>query len=235
MLVLGIVGFYLFDSAMLLYVNELVFVEKNGKWGFGRPESGWQMLGKNLYVPNPLTPDYPLFRACWVVASASNEHQEDIESLRQFLNELNPLRYLTFSLFVLLLIGMPIVLLGFGTGIALLLLLGVIYCTISVMLAQIYRQREKLGLSGKTFAKLAFDSLACAPFALNLVRKVTLRHSLAGDPICFAHQALDADVFARLVQALCHRVDEEIEFEDEASPRYGALKDFRNRIASMAS
>ncbi len=46
MLVLGIVGFYLFDSAMLLYVNELVFVEKNGKWVFGRPEWGWQMLGK---------------------------------------------------------------------------------------------------------------------------------------------------------------------------------------------
>jgi hypothetical protein len=214
MLILGIVVFYLFDSAMLLYVNELVFVEKNGKWVFGLPESGWKMLGKNLYVPNPLTPDYPLFRACWVVSSPPNEHQEDIETLRQFLNELNPLRYMTFSLFVLLLIGLPIVLLGFGTGLALLLLLGVIYCAISVMLAQIYRQREKLGLSGKTFAKLAFDSLACAPFALNLVRKITLRRSLVGDPICFAHQVLDADAFAQLVQALCHRVDEEIEFED---------------------
>lgn len=234
MLVLGIVGFYLFDSAMLVYVNELVFVEKKGKWVLGRPESGWQMLGKNLYVPNPLTPDYPLFRAYWVVSSASNEHQDDIETLRQFLNELNSLRYMTFSLFMLLLVGLPIVLLGFGTGLALLLLLGVIYCTISVMLAQIYRQRKKLGLSGKTFAKLAFDSLACVPFALNLVRKITLRRSLVGDPICFAHQVLDADAFARLVQALCQRVDEEIEFEDEASPRHGALKDFKNRIASMA-
>jgi hypothetical protein len=235
MLVLGIVGFYLFDSAMLLYVNELVIVEKNGKWVFGRPESGWQMLGKNLYVPNPLTPDYPLFRACWVVSPATNEHQEDIEILQQYLSELNPLRYMTFSLFVLLLIALPVVLLGFGTGLALLLLLGVIYCTISVMLAMIYRQREKLGLSGKVFAKLAFDSFACAPFALNLVRKITLRRSLVGDPIYFAHQVLNADAFAQLVQALCHRVDEEIEFEDEASPRYGALKDLRNRIASMAS
>lgn len=190
---------------------------------------------KNLYVPNPLTPDHPLFRACWVVSSAADEHQEDIEKLQQFLNELNPLRYMTFSLFVLLLIGLPVVLLKFGTGLALLLLLGVIYCTISVMLALIYRQRDKLGLSRKTFAKLAFDSFACAPFALNLVRKITLNRSLVGDPICFAHQVLDADAFAQLVQALCHRVDEEIEFEDEASPRCGALKDFRNRIASMAS
>ena len=143
MLVLGIVGFYLFDSAMLLYVNELVFVEKNGKWGVGRPESEWQMLGKSLYVPNPLTPDYPLFRACWVVASASNEHQEDIETLRQFINDLNPLRYMTFSLFVLLLIGLPMVLLGFGTGLALLLLLGVIYCTISIMLGKVCITRSE--------------------------------------------------------------------------------------------
>ena len=232
---MGIVGFYLFDSAMLLYVNELVFVEKSGKWAFGRPESGWRMLGKNLYVPNPLTPNYPLFRVCWMVSSAINEHQEDIEKLQHFLNEISPLRYMTFSLFVLLLIELPIVLLAFGTGLALLLSLGVIYCTISAMLILVYRQREKLGLSGKTFAKLAFDSFACAPFALNLVRKITLHRSLTGDPIFFAHQVLDTDSFAQLVQALCHRVDEEIEFEDEASPRHEALKDFRNRIARLAS
>ena len=59
-------------------------------------------------------------------------------------------------------------------------------------------------------AMLAFDSLACAPFALNLVRKITLNRSLVGDPIFFAHQVLDADAFAQLVQALCHRVEENI-------------------------
>lgn len=235
MLVLGIVGFYLFDSAMLLYVNELVFVEKNGKWMFSHPETGWQMLGKYLYIPSPLTPDCPLFRSYWVVSSAPNEHQEDIKTLRQFLNELHPLRYMTFILFVLLLIWLPIVLWWFGTGLELLLLLGVIYCTIFVMLAHTYRHRDKLGLSGKAFVKLAFDSIACAPFALNLVRKITLRRSLAGDTISFAHQVLDADAFVQLVQALCHQVDEDIEFEDKESPRYIALKDFRNRIASMAS
>lgn len=150
LLVLGVVGFYLFDSAMLLYVNELVFAEKHGKWVLGRLESGWQMLGKNLYLPNPLTPENPLFRTCWVVASASNERQEDLEALRPFLNVLNPLRYMTYGLFVSLLIGLPIVLLGFGTGLGLLLLLGVVYFTISVMLGETYRQREALGLSGKT-------------------------------------------------------------------------------------
>lgn len=235
LLVLGVAGFYLFDSAMLLYVNELIFAEKKGKWVFGRPDSGWQMLGKNLYFPNPLTPDNPLFRACWVAASVSNECQEDLEALRQFLSALNPLRYMTYSLFVLLLIGLPIVLFEFGTGLGFLLLLGVVYFTILVMLIQIYRQREELGLSGRAFTKLAFDSLACAPFAINLLRKITLRRSLAGDPIFFAHQVLDADAFAKLIHALCQRLDEEIEFEDESSLRCSALKGYRNRITSMLS
>lgn len=233
-LTLGALGFYLFDSATLLYVNELVFVEKNGKWGFACPESGWQISGKALYIPNPLTPNHPLFRAYWTTSSATNEHPEDIEALQKFLNALNPLRYMTLILFLLLPIGLPVVLLWFGTGLTLLILLGFIYCTIFTMLGHIFLQREKLRLSKRAFARLAFDSFACAPFALNLMRKITLRSSLVGNPISFARQLLDTGAFSQLIRALCHCVDEEIEFEDEASPRYAALKDFRNRIGSMA-
>lgn len=234
MLALGVVGFYLFDSAMLLYANELVYAETNGKWVFAYPESRWQMLGKNLYLPNPLTPDSPLFRVCWFV-SGSSELQEDQDALQHFIRTLNPLRHMTLGLLVLLLAGLPLVLFFFGTGAGLLILLGAVYFTISAMLIQTYRQREELGLPGKTFAKLAFDSLACAPFALNLVRKLTLRRSLVEDPISFAHQVFDDATFARLVSVLCNRVDEELEFEDEASSQYIALKDYRNRITSMAS
>ena len=234
LLVLGVVGFYLFDSAMLLYFNELVFAETNGKWGFSYPESRWQILGKNTYLPNPLRPDHTLFRVCWSVSEAG-ERQEDQQALRHFLASLYPLKVMTLGLYALLLIGLPIMLLGFGRGFGLLLLIAVVYLTIAVMLIQIFRQREELGLPGKAFAKLAFDSLACAPFALNLVRKITLRRSLRGNPIFFAHEFFDAATFARLVHALCQRVDEEIEIEDEASSRYCALKDYRNRIASMVS
>ena len=114
----------------------------------------------------------------------------------------NPLRYMTFVLLVLLFIGLPVVLFGFGTGLGFLLLLGVVYFNISVMLSQTYRQCEELGLPGRAFAKLAFDSLACASFALNLVRKITLRRSLVGDPISFAQRVFDAATFARLIDRL---------------------------------
>lgn len=234
LLVLGAIGFYLFDSAMLLYANELVFAETNGRWIFACPGSRWRLLGKNPYLPNPLTPDDPLFRVCWSVSEPS-KRQEDQDALRHFIRALTPLRYMVFVLLMLLLIGLPLVLYRFGTGLGLFLLLGVIYLTITVMLIQTYRRREVLGLSGKVFAGLAFDSLACAPFALNMVRKITLRRSLVGDPISFAHKIFDADTFARLVNALCNRVDEELELEDEESSRCSELEAYRNRITGMVS
>jgi hypothetical protein len=234
MLVLGVVGFYMFDSAMLLYSNELAYVQINGRWSFVYPESRRQILGKNPYIPNLLSPDSPLFRVCWSVSMSSEQH-EGHEALQRFLGALNLLRHFTIVLFALLIVGLPIVLFGFGTGFGFLMLLGFVYITISGMLIQTYRQREELGLSIKAFAKLAFDSLVCAPFALNLVRKITVRRPLAGDPIKLAHQIFDDATFSRLVGVLCNRVDEELEFEDKESPRYEALKDYKNQLTSMAS
>lgn len=233
LLVLGTIGLYLFDSAMLLYTNELVFAETNGRWIFACPGSHWQLLGKNPYLPNPLTPDDLLFRVYWS-ASEPSEHRESQDVLQHFIRALTPLRYMVSVLLMLLLIGLPLVLFRFGTGLELLILLGAIYLIITVILVQTYRRREVLGLSGKAFAGLAFDSLACAPFALNIVRKITLQHSLVGDPISFAHKTFDADTFAKLVNSLCNRVDEEMELEDEESSRHSELEAYRKWITSMA-
>jgi hypothetical protein len=144
MLVLGVVGFYIFDSAMLLYSNELAYVQMKGRWSFVYPESHWQIFGKNPYIPNPLSPDSPLFRVYWTV-SRSSEQQEDHEALQRFLGALNPLRHFTILLFALLIVGLPIVLSRFGTGLGFLILLGFVYITISGMLIQTYRQREADG------------------------------------------------------------------------------------------
>jgi hypothetical protein len=232
LLVLGVIGFYLFDSAMLLYFNELVYVRKNNRWAFVCPESRWQILGRTLYIPNPLTVEFPLFRVSWTVFE-SNDSQDNREELQRFLDALDPLKYITTTLFLLLLCGLPLVVFHFGAGLGLLILFGVIYFTIIWMLILSYRQREQLGLSGMSLAKLAFDSLACAPFALNLVRKIALRHSLSGDPISFAHQNFDRAMFARLVDGICKRVDEELEITDEEGTQHVALTAYRNRILSM--
>lgn len=233
-LVLGIIGFYLFDSAMLLFSNELIFIEKKGKWIFACPESRWQLMRKIPYLPNPLTPGKALFRVSWLL-SKTDEQQESREALKRFLNAFNPLRLMTSALFILLMIGIPIVLFIFGTGLGFLLLIGLIYLIIVIMLTLIYRQKETFGVSGNVIAKLAFDSLACPPFALNLIRKITLRYAFAGDPICFYREVSDPNHFAQLIHSLCQRIDEMIDFEDEASPRYSALQSYKKNIAGMVS
>ena len=133
MLVLGVIGFYMLDSLMLLYVNELIYVQANtkGQWFFICPKLRWQILGKVPCIPNPLTPSSPLFRVSWPVSSPS-ELQEDSESLQRFLNTLNPLRYFTILLFFLLVVGLPFVLFSFGGGFELLILIGLIYINISI-------------------------------------------------------------------------------------------------------
>lgn len=231
---MGVVGFYLFDSMMLLYVNELVFSETNGKWTFSFPKPHWQMLKKYLYLPNPFTPDRPLFRVFWSV-SVVDGYLQDQEALRHFLYAVKRLRYLTYSLLALQFVGLPVVLFSLGANLGLLVLFGAIYINIAALSIQIYPQREQLGLSGKMLAKLAFDSLVCPPLALNILRKISLQYRFVGDPVGFAHQSFDTETFNQLIKSLCQQVDKAMQFEDEGSPKYANLKNYRNRIMDMQS
>jgi hypothetical protein len=232
MLVLGVTGFYLYDSAMMLYSNELVFTAGK-QWHFASAESHWQLLGKNLYLPNPLTPGRALFRVCWFITDSSKP-QQDLHVLSNFLDSLRPLRGMTYGLFALMFIGLPVMIFGFGSGLELLIIVAATYLTIVAMLLYVLIQRTALRLSKKAISKLAFESLACAPFALNLLRKISLQHSLAGDPIVFAQKNFDADTFKHLTQVITQRIDTEIVCEDDSTPRYTSLLSYRSKILGMA-
>lgn len=235
LLALGVVGFYLLDSAMLLYANELVYLHARQRWSFIATTSHWQILGRYLYLPNLLTPEKALFRVCWSAAAPNTRDDEDDGALQRLLSTVDSLRYLVHLLWVLLIIGLPLTLIMTGTGIAFLLILGLVYGTIVALLVQVYRKRAALGLSARSFSKLAFDSLACAPLALNLVRKITLLHPLTNDPIRFAKHRFDDPAFSRLVETLSQWITNELEFEDEASPRYRNLNGIKQSLTRMMS
>ncbi|POZ50422.1 hypothetical protein [Methylovulum psychrotolerans] len=230
LLFLGVVGFYLSDSIMLLYANEWVFSQTHGKWAFALPQTNWQLLRKHLYWPNPFTPARPLFRVFW---SAADSRPHDPVAFRHFLSALKRLRYPLYSLLVLQLVGLPAVLFGLGANLGLLILFGAVYLNIAVLSVQVYRYRAALGLSKKGVAKLAFDSLACPPLALNLLRKISLQSCFIGDPVAFAHQSFDPITFEQLRKSLCQQVDKAMRFEDEASPKYAQLQAYHNRIMEM--
>jgi hypothetical protein len=178
---LGAIAFYLYDGAQLLWHNELLFVRAGGRWrAEGPSDISW--LGRRLYLPNPLLPQRPGFKVHW---SLSDTRAAAAPVPAEFLQALRPIGFTTVVLCGLLLL-LPLISWTLGAGLMMLLLFAVYYGLIILALAFMIARRKALQLTGSACASLAFDALACAPFAINLVRKIALRRGMEGEPVAFA-------------------------------------------------
>lgn len=234
LLVLGILSFYLYDSAILLYVDELVIAKPFAKWSFAIPSLNWRLAGKVLYLPNPLTPSTPLFRVTWST-DARPVTPHAVKELEALITSLRLLRRLVLFLLSLMLGALPVILLELGTGTWFLLTLALIYISIASMLIVVYVQHERLGLARRDLLSLVFESITCPPFALNMVRRISLRHAVRFSPIEFAHRYFEKQSFSSLVASLQTRLDAELELEDKGSHRSNELETYRARLAQLAS
>jgi hypothetical protein len=230
LLVGGVAAFYLFDSAMLLYADEVIFTESCGSWSWSAG-SAWQLLRRNPYLPNPLSPDSLLFRASWSL-SPPTQPESHRDSLRMIADALAPLRRAVVVLLVLLLVGLPVYL-YIGLDNLLFLLALAIYLAALVVAILLFQRRRLFGLSNRECAELALGSLACPPLAINLVRKITLRTQVTKDPLAFAQERLDAESFARFLRAARKWIDEELEWEAAGSARQAELGRYRARIEAL--
>ncbi len=229
---MGIFGFYLFDSAMLLYANELVFAQSGRGWAFTYPDSNWRLLRKNLYLPNPFTPQVALFRVYWIDSDRDFENKS-FKALGNITHHLKPIRIWILMLFTLEIVAFPVVLFSMGNGTILLLILIAVYFVICVALALTFNRRVELGLSIRRFTGLAFESLMCAPNALNLIRKISLNSSPDGDPILFAREVFERDAFSSLIETVCLRIDEKQIAVGLESSAHSSLENYRNRLRAM--
>lgn len=233
LLVIGIVGFYLYDSAILVFSNELIFNESYGCWSVSFPSTRWRLMGKLLYIPNPLTPDNMIFRAIW----STNDESLQLDSGEEICKLRLPLSYLRILVIVLmvsLVIVFPVVMFKYGTGIELLKVIFFIYFMIINMLVYTYIKKDDFFLNKKAFLSLAFDSLACPPFAINILRKISLRSGLCNNPVEFARKTLDLETFKIFIAMLANKVSEDLECEDEEdSLRSIELINFREKILGM--
>jgi hypothetical protein len=232
LLPLGAIGLYLFDSTRLLYSNELLFLRRMRKWSFAE-SSSLLLAGRRLCFSNPFTPGTPQFRVRWSEADTRHE-QEERGELDRFFAALRPVQYLVSALWVILL-ALPVEVFLFGTGVALLVLMAAFYVVTLIALGYVYARRRELRVSGRSFVALSFDSLACPPFAINLVRKLTLRRSLAGNPIEFARETFEPETFATLIRAVSLRVSEEQQREYGQTPRWSELEAYRTELTAMQS
>jgi hypothetical protein len=205
---IGAAAFYLYDSAMLLWQNELIFTR-----GKGWRSDGWLVDGgsalrlgaRRVFLPNPLLPQRPQFQVRWVAddqRGASTDNQETLFAALRPIGILNLLQ-------LMVLLTLPVISWTLGAGIVLLALFALFYVFTLVALVLTWQRRTSLNLAPRAFWMLALDALACAPFAVNHTRKIAMRHGIAGDPLAFAAQHFDAATHAAAQQIVAARLQEE--------------------------
>jgi hypothetical protein len=200
---LGAIAFHLYDATQALWHNEVLFERAGGRWRLVA-DSSLRRWGRRLVLPNPFAPRRPLFRVAWSIADTRPAGDNDLTS---FFAALRPLGVICQLLMLLLLALWPLCWI-LGAGLAVLALFALYYLLVIAALVLVYLRRKALALSTRSWWSLAFDVLACAPFAINIVRKLSLRHGIAGNPVDFAAGHFDGETRAALAALVRARLAE---------------------------
>lgn len=206
LLPVGAAAFYLLDSMMLLYGNELAVERRDGSWtaSLGSP---LQFAARRVFIPNPFLPGALLFRLVWDAdeRTGNTGGAVDTVALRR---ELRVLRLIVQAQAVLLLFVLPPVSILLGAGDWLLAVFIAYYALTLLSGAAIVAKRRAYGLTARRAAALAVEALACAPFAVNLVRKISLRRSRDLAWLQVAREQFDPALRARIAADLSIRIDQ---------------------------
>ena len=230
LLMILVVALYLYDSMMLLYCNEGILVPGRTGWtvrfGFHQP----RIRGKELFIAPPWLLHRPMFRLSWPfegnpLEAAPEDWQAKSEAPL-------PMIALVWSMAVAQFVMLPLgffTTLGHGMLFAAVVLL---YLSIVALLAYMGSHRNELKVTGKQVGKYAFEFLTCPPFALNAIRTVSLSQPIGEDLVTAARRLQDPDRWAATRERITHRLDEEIEMEDEGSERMARVRAHRLRLAT---
>ncbi|NZA27756.1 hypothetical protein H0E84_15360 [Luteimonas sp. SJ-92] len=203
LLAVAVAALYLQDSALLLHYDEAVVTRAGRGWRVAIGPA-LELGGRQLYLPNPLTPQRVHFRASWLGAEA-DAGAPDAQRLQPFLAALRAPGAACVALLGLL-AALPAALLFYPHALLLAALLFLVYATIGLQLALLARARTTLGLERRELAALAVEALLCPPHAVNLVRRLGLRRGFGGDPVAFAAATLAGPARARLRAAIERRI-----------------------------
>lgn len=201
-LVIGVFVFYLYDALISFYGNEILLEGAGSHWKV-ISRTGWLAGGRYLHVPNPLAPYRMVFKGAWPVAPLPQVPAFSRKRAKVFARSMAPLQWLTALLAVQLLLGLPLLVLlerrDLLVGLA-----GTIYLSAALAASALFYRRRAFGLSKRACWSIAFDLMCCPPFAINAVRKVSLKRP-ARDLVVFAQASPDPSLSAQLVRATSER------------------------------
>lgn len=175
LLLLVAVALYITDLARLLYVNELLFVGgANGRWSFRLPERPIEISRRFLLIARPLDPRVSILRLAWPGTKRDScRAGPKRDCLDDLLRQLRWPRLGCTLLLPQIFLGLPLFYLAGDNFLQLSILLLVIYLQVAVLVVWLFVKRSHLGLRWPACLLLAFESLICVPYAINLHRKLT--------------------------------------------------------------
>ena len=214
------VGLYLYDSALLLYANEAVLAaRRKGGWLVEFGSNKTTLRGKELYLPNPLIPTRPLFRMAWSFEHAA---PDAVVGLLEDGARFTRFAPAVWSLFVLTFVFLPVVLFVRLGDWAIVGVFGLIYVNLLAIVLVLWFARSQFQLSGPKAAAMGLDLLLCPPFAINIIRRLSLRLP-ASDLVVAARRLQSAEGWDMTRAELTARLTDEIAGEEEGSLRMAAL------------
>lgn len=225
LLALGVFAFYLHDSALLLHYDEIVLTRRGRRW-FASAGSDTRLGGRYLYLPDPLRPAAPLFRAGWLDASQPGEHWAGLDHyLAALARFAAPCRLLWW----LLLVALPLMLWRAAHPTAMLALAAAVYACVLWIGLRLWRLRRVLELSRRQALTMAFELLCCPPHAINAVRRLCERRGLRSEAMTAARRLLGAGRTATLAGEIGERLDLALDFRGDDP----SLLDARQRLERL--
>jgi hypothetical protein len=215
-------GLYLYDSLLLFNSNDAALVRRgNGTWVAGFGSNRTTLKGKEPFVPNPLLPARPIYRLAWRI---EGENLGDVTRWEHKADDLKRFVPLVWILFALAFVALPWVLVARAGDLFVLLAFLLIYAAVFSIILLLGFRRQSVGVSRKQVAWMAFDFLICPPFALNVIRRLSLLTPVSEDFVSAAERLLQPSDWRIARSELIARLDEEIDSEDEDSSRSIAMK-----------
>ena len=226
MLMGAVVALYLFDSMVLLYCNEAVMYpvgQEGWKLSFGSRRFQWR--GREVFLPNPLKPHRPLYRVVWSYGAPSHEGASP-----HWHRSYRGLGIAIWSMALSLGLLLPLGLFSRWGDVMIVAALIVFYGAALVALGMLWRRRKALRLGRNPFLRLAFECLTCPPFALNLIRHVSLLTQPA-ELLPAASGLQDVKAWEETRQLLVARLQEELQWLGPSDPETKTVEAELERLA----
>lgn len=219
--VLAIVLFYLYDTALLLKPEEGLLSPLRSGWRAQLASRGFELRQNRLLWLPAFALHRPVYRQHWSTtrihlpgdAAFSKAVEAHARSFKAFALPL-------YLLAALLFLGLPAALLVLHSELLQLIALALIYLS-TACLSWLALRHGKQGHSNRSFARsTAFQILLCPPFALNVVRKLSLSYEIQADLLQTAQALMSVsqwqDLAAQVQQLMQREMDEIAELPEYA-------------------